>query len=298
MLASFRSEQQTQSDKQRGDLARAAATNRSAVGGVLNGFHMSRGEMSRRLHGSLERGRADRSAAVDSTLSELESARRALATSLRNSLAQDASARSATVAGKLADLEKGRHILARSLLADLSRSKIERKNSVGALLRGCHEARRQMSRALTNDLARGSASRKTVVSRMLDGFQEAHVRLLSEHRAAHEEWRKLAMALHSTTGPTVNDVVERNGGASRAEPSVPPTSAAGPQASEPAIDENPEFVAMRNRVFEYLGDRPDGTRLVEIEEEMGVSRFQMSRILRSLMEENMVEKRDLLYFAI
>ena len=55
---------------------------------------------------------------------------------------------------------------------------------------------------------------------------------------------------------------------------------------------------LRDRVFAYLADHPDGTKLTELEEEFGLARIQIARIVRALIDDNKVEKRDLLYFAI
>lgn len=65
-----------------------------------------------------------------------------------------------------------------------------------------------------------------------------------------------------------------------------------------AVEITPEIVTLRDRVFEYLANHPDRTRMVELEREFGLPRIQMARILRNLIDENKVEKRDLLYFAI
>jgi hypothetical protein len=53
-----------------------------------------------------------------------------------------------------------------------------------------------------------------------------------------------------------------------------------------------------NRVFAYLANHPDGTRMTELEQVFGVPRIQMARVLKSLMDQNKVQKRGLLYFAI
>lgn len=63
-------------------------------------------------------------------------------------------------------------------------------------------------------------------------------------------------------------------------------------AVEKAIDE------LRDRIFAYLADHPDGTKLAELESEFGVSRIEMARVVRALMDDNKAEKRELFYFAI
>ena len=60
----------------------------------------------------------------------------------------------------------------------------------------------------------------------------------------------------------------------------------------------PEIATLSARVFGYLADHPDGARMTELEEKFGVARIQMARVLRNLMDQNKVEKRDLIYFAI
>ena len=55
---------------------------------------------------------------------------------------------------------------------------------------------------------------------------------------------------------------------------------------------------LRDRVLAYLADHPYGTKLTELEAEFGVARIQMAKVIRGLVDDNKVEKRDLLYFAI
>ena len=64
------------------------------------------------------------------------------------------------------------------------------------------------------------------------------------------------------------------------------------------VEVTPEVAELQRQVFEYLADYPDGTRMVVLEQEFGIARIQMARILRNLMDDNKVEKRNLLYFAI
>ena len=65
-----------------------------------------------------------------------------------------------------------------------------------------------------------------------------------------------------------------------------------------AAEITPDTAVLRGQVFEYLANHLDGTRLVELAKEFGVARIQMAKVVRSLMDGNKVEKRDLLYFAV
>jgi len=53
-----------------------------------------------------------------------------------------------------------------------------------------------------------------------------------------------------------------------------------------------------DRVFTYLASHPDGTGLTELEEEFGLSRIQVVKVLHTLADAQKIEKRDQLYFAI
>ncbi len=65
----------------------------------------------------------------------------------------------------------------------------------------------------------------------------------------------------------------------------------------PVVREKP-VSELRDRVFAYLANHPNGTKLTELEEKFGVARIQMARVVRELMDSNKVEKREQFYFAI
>ena len=69
-------------------------------------------------------------------------------------------------------------------------------------------------------------------------------------------------------------------------------------AAEPEPEETPEEAGLNNRVFNYLTEHPDGCRMTELEEGFQVARIQMAQILKGLMDDNKIEKKDMLYFAI
>ncbi len=64
-----------------------------------------------------------------------------------------------------------------------------------------------------------------------------------------------------------------------------------------AIEEAPSS-ELSNKILTYLASHPNGTKLVELEEELGVTRIQLDDITRTLINAKKVGKRDLLYFTI
>ncbi|MDO8688792.1 MAG: hypothetical protein Q7R39_02050, partial [Dehalococcoidia bacterium] len=81
-------------------------------------------------------------------------------------------------------------------------------------------------------------------------------------------------------------------------PEVAAPSAPLEAIEEEAVGVAPDHAILRQQVFSYLADHPDGVRMTDLEREFGVIRLQMVRLLKGLIDENTVKKEDLLYFAI
>jgi len=58
-----------------------------------------------------------------------------------------------------------------------------------------------------------------------------------------------------------------------------------------------QTATLRDVVIGYLAERPDGARLTDMEREFGMARIQIAAALRGLIDDNKVQKRDLVYFA-
>jgi hypothetical protein len=158
-----------------------------------------------------------------------------------------------------------------------------------------------MAQRQREDLERGPAEltrverqRKSEVKTWLEDVAATHAR-------AQAAWRDLV----ATTGA-------RRAGAvvlADAPPEAPPHLVVRAAAPSITADEDvvamvvvgevtTEFASLSDRVFVYLANHPDGTRLTELEREIGLSRFQAARAVRHLMDEGKAEKRDFRYFAI
>ena len=112
------------------------------------------------------------------------------------------------------------------------------------------------------------------VGAMLKEFRE-------EQAGARNEWQKMIATMQ----------YKRSGTALAVKPPVEATP-------EAATETTPETAALRQQVFEYLAGYPDGAKLAQIAEKFGVARIQVGKVVRELIDENKVEKRDLLYFVV
>jgi len=119
--------------------------------------------------------------------------------------------------------------------------------------------------AFIKDLAKGSAQRASEIAGMLRDFAKGDAERRSEVASIHKM--------------------------------VWGTAPAKKQAAPTVVKEAP-IGELRDRVFAYLANHTNGTKLTELEEEFGVARIQMARVVRELMDSNKVEKREQFYFAI
>ena len=224
-------------------------------------------------------------------LQELRDFRIAMGKEIRADLARSVANRRREVANilkgfgiELKELSRAHSIMSKELKANLARGVADLKHELGAMLNGFGQAHAAMSKEMRADLARGAANRKRDVGNMLKGFGTELKEIRSELTGARDEWQILTATMQAQrVGPAVE---------------VKPRAPVEGVVEEEAAEIIPETTALRDRVFEYLANHPDGTKMTGLEQEFGVARIQMAKVIKSLMDENKVEKRELLYFAI
>lgn len=301
---------------------------RKTVKADLQGLEDSRIAMSRELHATLTKAAADTAAAVSAELRGLKSARSAMSRSLKAELANGTATLRRDVGGRLGGYDQAHAAMSREMKSGLARGVADRKRNVGSRLGGYDQAHAAMSREMKSGLARGVADRKRNVGGLLRGFDQAHAavtqaikaglaesvadrkrdvgsllggfeRELNEIRVSlaggHDEWQKLATTMQGKRGVLLAEVKAPE---APMPPPVEEMAEAEAMARAEPIEMTPETAGLRERIFEYLANHPDGAKMTGLEEEFTLSRIQMARILKSLIDDNKVEKRDLYYFAI
>jgi hypothetical protein len=140
-------------------------------------------------------------------------------------------------------------------------------------LRELDKSRKAMARQQHADLAKGRADLTKDVRQQSAEVNAWIKEVANAHADARGEWQNLTITMQA-----------RRAGAA---------GAAGAVAPSPPVEEE-----LRNRVFKYLANHPDGIRMAELEQVFGVPRIQMAGVLKSFIAQNKVQKRGLLYFAI
>ncbi|MBI4302632.1 MAG: hypothetical protein HY664_08495 [Chloroflexi bacterium] len=191
-----------------------------------------------------------------------------------------------TVKLGLKDFQNSRVAIGRELRAELTKNTTDLKQEVSTQLSSFNNAHAAMSKEMKAELAKGVADLHRDVMAILKGFDTELRETGTELAEGRQAWRELAATMHAKRG---RPIIEAK----------PPTAA--PPVIEALGEEmnvSPEITALQNRVFVYLAHHPEGTRMAELEQEFGLARIQMARLIRNLIDENKIEKRDFLYFPI
>jgi len=157
------------------------------------------------------------------------------------------------------------------------------------LVKDSSVARRKASGQLRKELGEYRQQIKTETSEILNNAYKIRNETKNDLKEATATWQEFVTTMQQKrAGVKVAPKVE--------EAKVEVTEEAIAEVEPAAV--TPEIVELQGRVFEYLADHPDGTRMVELEREFDIARIQMARVIRGLIDNGKAEKRDLLYFAI
>ena len=231
---------------------------------LVKGFHSSHEEMAAKLREELSKSKGSLKTDVRGMLNDFQTAHKQASAELREELSEAEKNRKSEVEGILRD--------AQELVKDFS---VTRGQASGQLRKELEEHRREI---------------KSETAEILNDARKARGETKADLKEASAAWQGLASTMQQKrAGIKVALKVE--------EAKVEVSEEEAVAKAEPAAV-TPEIAGLKDRVFEYLADHPDGTRMVELEREFDVARIQMARMLKNLMGDNKVEKRDLLYFAI
>jgi len=264
----------------------------------LRGFQDSRTAMAKELRTELTKSVGDRKVAISAQLKELDAAHAAMSREMRAELTKGRQA--------LAKGESERQSEAREFMGELGKAVAQGKAAVKTLLGEFDSSHNAMSREMRAELtkgrqalAKGESERQSEAREFIGELgrtvaegkaaTQAQLKQLAEVQAgARDEWQILTATMQAQRVGAMVDL-------------EPPEAVAVPAkeiAEEEAAEITPETTTLRDRVFKYLANHPDGTKMTELEQEFGVARIKMARVIRSLLDENKVEKQELHYFAI
>jgi len=247
----------------------------------LGDFTTQRVTMSQAQDESLAANGAERRGLVgqmiantQALLNRFAADQQATAARLHETLSADRTERRQLVTGMIADIQAllkniaaDNDDTATELRATLSSDHQARSAATADFMADVNTNRQSMAAALANRLDAFTGTLEAQVSGSLTGFAAGRADLHRSLVEMAQVWREFAAALH---GNTV---------AAQPEPTEPAPPAAKPPAED--VDE---------RLLAYLAQHADGVKLVELEPEFGLSRPQLGKHLRSLVDSGKVVK--------
>lgn len=254
---------------------------------LLGDYTAQRATMSRVQNDNLAANSAERRGLVGQMIADTQALlgrfaadQHASATQLHEALNTDRTARQQLVAGLIADiqalLEKiaaDNNATAADLAAALNSDHQTRSAATADYMATVNANRRSMAEALANRLDAFRSTLEAQVTSSLDGFAAERADLRHSLAQVAQIWREFAATMQGRAAPAP------------AAPSAPAESAppAEPDEKSPAED-------IAERLLAHLAQHADGVKLVDLEPEFGLSRPQLGRYLRALVDSGKVVK--------
>ena len=276
------------------------------------------------VYQNLRRMSTERKSAVQSKLRDLDNAERSMREQLMSNLAKSDQERRAQARTRAQEMRRevaARHASVKSQLNSLAAAQKKMGDQLRTNLSKSEEERMAQARALDKELKKKLSELRTSVSAELKVFGVAHKDMSDQLRSKLiKDFANLKSSVHAQVGElaavrvggvkewiatekTMQSKRRVKGGSTKSAPAAvaakprEAVSAEKEEAGAEVAEAIPEIAALGDRVLQYLTNHSDGTRLVDLEQEFGLSRIQMVRVVRNLMDQDKVVKRDILYFA-
>jgi hypothetical protein len=264
-------------------LTQAHVELRSGVHTMLGDFASDRATMSEELRALLEAERkarqqavADMVANITAMMDQFTVENRAMAAELRTSLATNLAARQQAVAAQLTDIKvklgqfaAENRAAAAELHAYLNATSATRSAAVAAFMAETVANRQAMTKDLVMRLDHFLAVLEAEVSGTLAGFAAERNNLHASLAELATIWREYTAGRFES--PDTEDNSE-------------------PVAEELPVSAAPAESDIAVRILSYLATQPEGTRLVDLEPVLGLSRPQIGKYLRHLVDDGKLVK--------
>jgi len=146
------------------------------------------------------------------------------------------------------------------------------------------------NKKLMGNIQARQKERNAEVADLLEAFKTEREKMAANWQALTANWQALATKMAKKRG--IKPEVE-------VEVKVRPVEEAVEEVVEEAKEEEvPTEISLEERVLEFIERHPEGVRVGDMEEPLGVTRLRLGRIAKSLLNEGKVRKEDNLYFPL
>ena len=282
-----------------GSIRQEVASRRQKARTELKELDAAHKAMAKQQRADLAREHAALASNVTIQLEELDAAHKAMAQQQRTDLTKGRARLASSVASQLKESDAAHRAMGQEQRSDLARGHAKLASSVGSQLKEFDATHKAMAKQQRTDLARGRASLAKSEAQRKSEVKASMDEVAATRAGGKYEWQKLTGTMQAKRQASMADMTPLEGAA---PPAAEESIAAACEVSKEETPLQPEEVTpqitrIHDRVFEYLASNPDGTRMTELEQEFGLARIQMVKVIKDLKDENKVDKRELLYFA-
>lgn len=256
----------------------------ASVASMLNTNANARKAMAEAQQEALAAARANRQAevaglkaATKAQMSQISANRKAMSEELTAELAADKAERSATVAQLLADIETmlaridlENSAAAQELRQTLAADAQARSQTVASMMESLTADRHSAAADQAAHLQEFHSTLSNSVQELLAGMGADRVALQGSLAEMGQVWREYAALMSGTLAAT--------------------PAPESPEEEQTAVTEAVEEFDVEQSILEFLADKPDGMKLVEMEPVFGLSRPVLGRHLRALVDAGKVVK--------
>jgi len=263
---------------------------------MLKGFRREHKEMAGNLKGGLEQGEADRLKAFKSMMADIQEGVREIETYVENKLKEFSNAHKEMADKLRSDLEKGetgRLKDFKSMMTGIKKAIKEIETYVANKLKEFSDAHAEMSGELKKELAKYVDDMVKATKRLMRDIQarqkERNAEVADLLEAFKTEREKMAanwQALTATMAKKRGIMPEVE-----AEAKVRPVKEAIKEEVSPEMK-------LEKKVLKFIEKHPDGVKVGDMEEALGVARTRLGIIAKRLLEEGKVSKEGNMYFPL
>lgn len=249
---------------------------------TLKGVASERKEMSKEQASRLAAFASDLTRSVDTMLKEFHKNHKEMSDVQAKNLVNFVKDLTENVGLMLSNLQKDRSEMSADLKKRLKKTVKEIESYTKNKLKEFSDAHADMSEELKKDLAKFTGDIQREVKKLLGEYAV-------DMKKAANAWQGMSNTLATARkGRAVIPKVET-------KVKVMPVE----EAIEEVIEEEvPVEEGLEERVLEFINSHPEGIRVGDMEEPLGVARTKLGKIAKSLLEAGEVRKEENLYFPL
>ncbi len=232
----------------------------NSVGNMIEGIQKGHKEMADKLKADLAKGEEERLKDFKTMMADIQKAVKEIETYVKN---------------KLKEFSDTHADMSEELKKELAKYVNDLVNTTKKLMAN--------NKKLMGNIQARQKERNAEVADLLEAFK-------TEREKMAANWQALTAKMAKKRG--IKPEVE-------VEVKVRPVEEAVEEVVEEAKEEEvPTEISLEERVLEFIERHPEGVRVGDMEEPLGVTRLRLGRIAKSLLNEGKVRKEDNLYFPL